>query len=63
MFTRHGSCGCGGDNDMIWLLLIIILCCGCDGGDDNCLWIILILLLCGCGRDTKCCNEPMAPCC
>lgn len=63
MFGRRGSCGCGGDDNFIWLILILIFCCGCDGGDDSCIWIILLLLLCGCGRDTKCCNEPISPCC
>ena len=63
MFGRRGSCGCGSDDNFIWLILILIFCCGCDGGDDSCIWIILLLLLCGCGRDTKCCNEPISSCC
>lgn len=40
MFGRRGSCGCGGDDNFIWLILILIFCCGCDGGDDSCIWII-----------------------
>lgn len=43
--------GCGNENSIIWIILLLCLCGnnnGCDNGwGDNWIWIILLLCCCG----------------
>ena len=50
--------GCGNDNGIIWIIILLCLCgnnngCGNNGWGDNSSWIWIILLLCCCGNNTS----------
>ncbi len=51
-----GSCGFGGCESIIWLLLILC-CCGKDGMGNLCGILPWILILC------CCCKPDYKPCC
>lgn len=49
--------GCGNDNGIIWIILLLCLCgnnngCGNNGWGESS-WIWIILLLCCCGNNNN----------
>lgn len=65
LFNGFGGCGnmpkdCGcGDNNCMWIILLLLLCnCGCEfnGCIDICSLIFLLLLLSACDNNNCCCK-------